>query len=73
LVEKGANVDHQTNLWGYYALHLAAAKGQIETVRMLLKHGANPALLNANGKTPLQVAGNNIIKKRQFDGAKILE
>ena len=62
LATKGANVDHQTNQNGYYALHFAAKNGQVETLRVLLKHGANPSLVNAQGQTPLQVSQHKSIK-----------
>jgi ankyrin repeat protein len=38
------------------ALHFAASKGDVATVRVLLSHGANPNLRDVNGNTPLHLA-----------------
>jgi ankyrin repeat protein len=37
-------------------LHEAARNNRAEVVRLLLDHGANPALPNGDGKTPLELA-----------------
>ncbi|KAJ3112942.1 Ankyrin repeat domain-containing protein 16 [Phlyctochytrium bullatum] len=37
-------------------LHLAALSGSLECVRMLLKHGADPGIRDANRRTPLTIA-----------------
>lgn len=42
MVKKGANVN-ATDLWKYTALHEAASKGKVDIVRLLLRHGADPA------------------------------
>ncbi|WP_353282907.1 ankyrin repeat domain-containing protein [Wolbachia endosymbiont (group A) of Pogonocherus hispidulus] len=56
LVEKGANVN-ATDIGGYTALHLAVTEKRLETVRELIKSGAN---INAeeygNKCTPLHLA-----------------
>jgi ankyrin repeat protein len=63
LVKSGANVNHQTNRGRDSALHYAARGGKIELIKALLKHGANRDLLNAQGKTPLQLSKNSKVKK----------
>jgi len=40
-------------------LHLAASSGNAVTVRLLLEHGADPSLVNAEGKTAWQCAHDN--------------
>ena len=37
-------------------LHVAARSGDTQTMEVLLRHGANYALVDANGRTPLHVA-----------------
>jgi hypothetical protein len=56
LAEKGADVDHRTLLNGYSALHFAAERGQLETAKVLLKHGADPYIRSNSGETPLEIA-----------------
>jgi ankyrin repeat protein len=41
---------------GATALHIAAAAGNLEIVRLLVANGANPAATNRNGDTPARVA-----------------
>jgi ankyrin repeat protein len=55
-------LDHQTKQTRYTALHFAAEKGQLDTVKVLLRHGADPSTLNAQGKTAAQLANNRAIK-----------
>jgi|SoiMethySBSTD1v2_1073268.scaffolds.fasta_scaffold1713698_1 ankyrin repeat protein len=40
------------------ALHDAAIEGNVECLRVLLKAGADPNVLNAFGRTPLDFASN---------------
>jgi hypothetical protein len=40
-------------------LHQCAEENQAGTARLMLKHGADPTLLDADGKTPLEVAEAN--------------
>ena len=57
LLQKGAKPNNIINEAGYTALHLAAEKGNPVIVRILLEHGADPAL-KASGKTPAEYALN---------------
>ena len=47
---------------GWTALHAAASNGKVEMVKQLLNAGANSALKDKNGKTPLDLAN---MKKHQ--------
>lgn len=55
LLEQGAN-PNATNSHGSTALHFAAEKGCLETVKELVKHGAQIDVVDAEGLTPLQRA-----------------
>lgn len=50
------------SLHGTTPLHLAAEKGYSNIVELLLEHGADPHVVNAEGKTPLEVA----LAKKKF-------
>ena len=43
---------------GMTALHVAAQSGRADLVRYLLAKGANPTVVDANGRTPLDLVGN---------------
>ena len=38
---------------GNTALHCAARRGRVDTMRVLLEHGADPIAVNSAGRTPL--------------------
>ena len=58
-LEKGAEVNVQGTLEGFTALMTAAAEGQLEVVRLLLGHGAEPALKDVDGDTAESFARQN--------------
>lgn len=47
---------------GQTALHIAAKHGNRSVVTMLLNHGANPEICDANGKTALNVATSRVVQ-----------
>ena len=51
LLSNGASVNVQGKLEGFTALMTAAAEGQLEVVRLLLQHGADPALKDEDSDT----------------------
>jgi ankyrin repeat protein len=51
-----ARISSMTDRGGQTALHSAAARGWAEVVAYLLEHGANPALKDMLGRTPLDLA-----------------
>ena len=55
LLESGANPNLQSRE-GTTALHKACASGDLKTVDTLLAAGASPSAVDANGRTPGQVA-----------------
>jgi hypothetical protein len=55
LLELGADVNHTADGRGT-PLHYAAAVGNLETAHLLLKHGADPWILNSRGQSPLVYA-----------------
>ncbi|KAJ8688166.1 hypothetical protein QAD02_023961 [Eretmocerus hayati] len=46
---------------GYSALHLAACFGSLETIQLLLKHGADVHLQNSDGLTPLELIFERLV------------
>ena len=64
-------MNHQ-NQDGMTALHVAAACGNVCTVKQLLKYGADPYLMDMEEKTPLDLAldqgivANIIISRYKF-------
>ena len=58
LLEQGADIE-QGNNEGWTALFEAANKGHVETVRLLLKHGARPMVVDSSGSSPVDYARSN--------------
>jgi ankyrin repeat protein len=54
LVENG--VDPTKSVWACRPLHTFIKKGQIESVEYLLKHGADPKLLDDKKRSPMDIA-----------------
>jgi ankyrin repeat protein len=52
LLESGLNVNGRTRS-GSYALNAAAVENEIDVVRILLDHDADPNVQNSQGDTPL--------------------
>ena len=64
LIEKGAEVDYQTDDHGYSALMKAVEIGNVEVVKCLIKHGAQVDLKDNRGKSALEVGcekGNIVV------------
>ena len=56
LLERGANVNVQTNHTKRTPLHEASEYGQLEEVRLLLDHEADVQIRDEDGFTPYQLA-----------------
>jgi ankyrin repeat protein len=52
LLQSGADVNGRTGS-GSYALNNAAVENEVEIIKLLLEHGANPNVQNSQGDTPL--------------------
>ncbi|XP_065183824.1 ankyrin repeat domain-containing protein 17-like isoform X2 [Sycon ciliatum] len=63
LVDAGCDVNAKAGPERETPLHLASRKGLQEIVRYLLEHGATVHLLNSHGKTALEVADGNPIRR----------
>ena len=70
LLDKGADINEQSDYdigpggKGWTALHLAAVKGDIKIISLLLDYGADPGITTKFGWTPLKWAehkGNNFV------------
>lgn len=83
LVQNSSSLDKKTKE-GNTALHYCVIQNQPETLRLLLRSGANPDIENNNGKTPLNIAhergyqlcGDLLLhslshKKRMFENVNI--
>jgi uncharacterized protein len=55
LVAAGTPVDGVDTAWGRHPLRTAAGNGRPTAVRRLLAHGADPALRDPDGRTPLDL------------------
>jgi hypothetical protein len=59
LLDLGAEVDFMTAHGGESALHIAAKRGDLEIIGILLRGGASKALRNKSGKTAQDIAEEN--------------
>ena len=68
LLHAGANINAQTRS-GFTALHLAAEKGDLDVVNILIDHGANPKNADASNSVlgSATMGGNVSIVKRLVD------
>jgi ankyrin repeat protein len=77
LIDSGVNVNVHSPNSHRTPLHLAASKGKMEMVKILVENGANLEATNSNDKTPLYSAIENskidIIKYLKSKGAKITQ
>lgn len=63
LIKHGSLIDDQMNPRGNTVLHFAVERNQIETIKVLLKAGADREIRNLNGFTPLELAKNSVVKE----------
>ena len=59
LLERGAEVDARAPDSGWTALFCAAERGHPDMTRLLLEHGAAPAVADIHGNTPYSLAARN--------------
>jgi ankyrin repeat protein len=67
LLKRGANPNVQPKTLGfpgYTPLHMAAMNGATKMVELLVRHGADPGIVNSKGETPLDIT--NV----KFDGIR---
>lgn len=57
--DEGADPNDKTQRSGYQPIHLAAAIGHIEALRLLIKYGADVDAQTNEGVTPLHYAANH--------------
>lgn len=62
LLQSGCDVNSQSYS-GNTALHSACGRGQVDTVRLLLKSGADSSLKNYHNDTPVMVAKNKKVSE----------
>jgi ankyrin repeat protein len=70
LISYGVNIDDE-DFVGRTALHLASANNYIDTVKILLLEQANPFKTNREGKTPINLTTNSLIR-RYLERARIV-
>jgi len=56
LIEKGANVNIQTDPQKYAPIHSASFGGHLETIKVLVKNGADVTLKNYRNELPIDTA-----------------
>jgi len=75
LVDRGANVNAQCSSKNrevnhiYTALHTAVAAGNLQSIKLLISHGADISIRDGKGKTALQIAE----EKRDFAAVEIIK
>jgi hypothetical protein len=58
LIDLGANLNTVDSNGGSTPLHISIQRGYTEVTLILLENGANLAIKNKDGKTPLEIAGS---------------
>jgi ankyrin repeat protein len=61
LLAVGTPVDAVDETWGRQALRAAAENGRVTSVRHLLAHGADPHVRDDEGRTALDLAGDDAV------------
>ncbi|MCO4762964.1 MAG: ankyrin repeat domain-containing protein [Myxococcales bacterium] len=61
LLQRGANANTRSDD-GRTVLHAATQRGEVEVVRTLLAHGADPAAQDTQGATPLDLAAGPLLR-----------
>ena len=69
LIEKGANVNVQTDPQRYAPIHSASFGGHLETIKVLVKNGANLELRNYRNELPIDTAK----RQNQLETVKYFE
>lgn len=72
LLQSGCDVNSQSYS-GNTALHSACGRGQVDTVRLLLKSGADSSLKNYHNDTPVMVAKNKKVSKEMTEKEWIIK
>ncbi|XP_047736035.1 ankyrin repeat and MYND domain-containing protein 2 isoform X4 [Hyalella azteca] len=57
LIKQGSDVNADSHSHSYYPLHFAALSSSLDTVQLLLEHGAKTYKTNSLGRTAAQMAG----------------
>ena len=72
LIEKGADVNIQTDPQKYAPIHSASFGGHLETIKVLVKNGADLSLRNYRNELPIDTAKrrNQIEVIQYFEGLK---
>jgi hypothetical protein len=73
LLEAKADPNIPDTIAGMTPLHWAAAKANVEIVKLLLAHGANTRLKNSEGKTPLSIVETNNVYSASAEKRTIIE
>jgi ankyrin repeat protein len=55
LISRGADI-HIRDKWGWTPMHYAAKFTKLDTIQLLLSHGASVSVLDCTGATPLDIA-----------------
>jgi serine/threonine-protein phosphatase 6 regulatory ankyrin repeat subunit A len=64
LLSKGANINAVSE--SGTALHIACRSGNMKLVNFLLDHGADPALLDSKGASPLNICSSNMYSGQEI-------